>query len=179
MYFFCIALQFDLTSRGDIRRRLLACMPFKYVTFLLLVVLCCISFTVHWKIPPCVDLWFAPVTSDFKIYTVLEFDLCKGCFNSFVLFLAYMVRQWQFYFWINLFNIPLWSFVLSVFVVLIMSLNTVKQVFIRYLCWGLSLTGVQIIKFRCLLGDPAAGTNTLDVTRVTAQQQSWDIYWYL
>lgn len=54
------------------------------------------------------------VSSGFKMYTVL-FNFFMGCLNNFLVFLAYMVRQWLFYFWINHFNItPLVSFWLSV-----------------------------------------------------------------
>lgn len=77
------------------------CLLFLYCTALFTNL---IGFTVCWVVfhVLILDLFLWPLILK---YTVLQFDFCKGCFNSFVLFLAYLVRQWQFYFWINLFDI--------------------------------------------------------------------------
>lgn len=66
-------------------------MPFNEDTFLLLSQCCTDPFDspdhLHCVLKRCF-LCFLTCFCDFKMFTVLLFDFCKGCFTSFVLFLT-------------------------------------------------------------------------------------------
>lgn len=67
-------------------------MPFDEDTFLLLSQCCTAPFDspdhLHCVLKRCFLCVFLTCFCDFKMFTVLLFDFCKGCFNSFVLFLT-------------------------------------------------------------------------------------------
>lgn len=142
-FFFLVQMLFNQSIHNGISRYVIACMPLYMMSHsYCLLFLCCtalftnlIGFTV-WLIdsPPHV------LISDLFSCDFFDFKMClrfcflfflKGCFESFVLFLASMVRQWQFYFWINLLNIP-WLSCGLFFLLFTLEAGTMPQLFLEY-----------------------------------------------